>query len=57
MYFNFRSYDPISMESDLQEAKLREKDPHWDRRSYGKRIAFRVITVIGCLAALYFLSR
>ena len=57
MNFNFQSYDPMRMESELQEAKLREKDPQWDRRDWGKRIAVHIGAIILCLAALYLLTR
>lgn len=57
MNFNFQSYDPMRMESELQEAKLQEKDTQRDRRDHTKRIIDRVIIVIVCLAALYLLSR
>lgn len=54
---NFQSYDPMRMESELQEAKLRERDPQWDRRDWGKRIALRIVAVILCLGLLYCLTR
>lgn len=57
MNFNFQSYDPMRMESELQEAKLQEKDTLRDRRDHTKRIIDRVIIVIVCLAVLYFLTR
>ena len=43
MNFNFQSYDPMRMESELQEAKLREKDTQRDHRDHTKRIIDRVI--------------
>lgn len=57
MNFNFQSYDPMRMESELQEAKLQEKDTRRDHRDHTKRIIDRVIIVIVCLAALYLLTR
>ena len=32
MNVNFQSYDPMRMESELQEAKQQQKDPQWGRR-------------------------
>ena len=57
MRFIFQRYDPVRAESELQEAKLREKDPQWDRRDWGKRIAVHIGAIILCLAALYLLTR
>lgn len=57
MNVNFQSYDPMRVESELQEAKLREKDPRGYRRDWGKRILFRVAVIAVCVAALYFLTR
>ena len=57
MSVNFQGYDPMRMESELQEAKLQQKDPEWSRRDYGKRILLRVVVIVVCVAALYLLAR
>jgi hypothetical protein len=57
MSVNFQGYDPMRMESELQEAKLQQKDPEWSRRDYGKRILLRVVVIVVCVAALYLLTR
>ncbi len=57
MNFNFQSYDPMRMESELQEAKQQQKDPQWGRRDYGKRILLRVVVIVVCVTALYLLAR
>lgn len=57
MRFLFQSYDPMRMESELQDAKLRENDPQRDRREHTKWILDRIIVVIVCLVLLYLLAR
>ena len=57
MHPGYQSYDPLRAECELQEAKLREKDPREYGRDWGKRLAFRISTVIACLVILYFLLR
>lgn len=57
MHPGYQSYDPLRAECELQEAKLREKAPREYGRDCGKRLAFRISTVIACLVILYFLLR
>jgi len=57
MRFIFQRYDPVRAECELQEAKLRENDPRGYGRDWGKRILFRVVVIVVCVAALYLLTR